>query len=361
MGGKGNAKGTKAAGKGKSTYTGGNRGGGVTKKLTDILDGSSDDSDEDSLLSLIAGDDGKVEGATRKLALAAVLKKKDGSSSGTTKIEVTPTQLAKIKKMMKKEKDVKREKRDAQNNERFIAALRSQGLLRESTDKGDTGTQKTKKAKHTKPSSKDADDDDDDDESDDDGDDEEVPPKKPRLSRVAKLKKRLDDMEGENKELTAHLSALVGRPMTGAEGLLSYSDGEIDDSPAKRTRQSKRAIMAARMLLRKSPYQSPAATPKPSPKATRRVVLKEPESERKETVEETPTKMSCAELMAMAKNRCGTKTKTFHTSTKKQKAQALLDSLSGAIRMVVNSNPGADFTGKAPPAFEEHLKVETLR
>ena len=80
MGGKGNAKGTKAAGKGKSTYTGGNRGGGVTKRLTDILDGSSDDSDEDSLLSLIVGDDGKVEGATRKLALAAFLKKKDGGT-----------------------------------------------------------------------------------------------------------------------------------------------------------------------------------------------------------------------------------------------------------------------------------------
>ena len=78
MGGKGNAKGTN--GKGKHTYTGGNRGGGAAKTLTDIIGGSSDDdSDDDPLLSLIAGDDGKVEGATRKLALAAFLKKKEGS------------------------------------------------------------------------------------------------------------------------------------------------------------------------------------------------------------------------------------------------------------------------------------------
>ena len=82
-------------------------------------------------------------------------------------------------------------------------------------------------------------------------------------------------------------------------------------------------------------------------------------ADHKDKVEETPTKISCAELMAMAKNRCGKK--TFHTQTKKKQAQALLDSLSGAIRLVVASNPGADFTAKVPQAFEEHLEPFVTR
>ena len=289
-----------------------------------------------------------------------MLKKREGSSSGTTKIEVTDSQLAKIKRMMKKEKRDKQDVRDDAREKRLLATLEAKGLLKKSDVASDTGTQKNKKAKTKKSSTKDGDDNDDDDDESDDGDDtEEAPTKKPKLSRV-QLKKVVSEMKEENQDLTAHLSAIVGRPSINNRGIESYSDGEIDGSPAKGTRQSKRAINAARrLLLRKSPTPSPVVTPKPSPKKSTRKVVVVDKSDHKEKVEETPTKMSCADLMAMAKNRCGKK--TFHTQTKKQQAQALLDSLSGAIRLVVTSNPGADFTAKVPPAFEEHLEPFVTR
>ena len=38
---------------------------------------------------------------------------------------------------------------------------------------------------------------------------------------------------GENKEPAAHLGVVAGKPVTSAEGMISYSDGEIDGSSAK--------------------------------------------------------------------------------------------------------------------------------
>ena len=126
MPGKGKNKGG-GKGNGKSNhYTAGNRGGGGAKKLSEIMSSSDSDDSDEPLKALLVGDDTKVDKASKKLLLASYLKKQEYGNSGTQKIEVTSSELATIKKVLREKKKTKKAKKDTERDKNLIAMLKAE-------------------------------------------------------------------------------------------------------------------------------------------------------------------------------------------------------------------------------------------
>ena len=358
MPGKGKNKGS-GKGNGKSNhYTAGNRGGGGAKKLSEIMSSSDSDDSDEPLKALLVGDDTKVDKASKKLLLASYLKKQEHGNSGTQKIEVTSSELATIKKVLREKKKTKKEKKETERDKNLIAMLKAEGLLTKAPSGGNPGAQKSTKTQKKAPDPEDIDDDD-----DDDDEETEVAPKKP--TRNQRMRSRLAESEAESTKLAALLSTITGMPET--EAPMSFSDGELEDSPSRRTRHatrgaSNRAMLAARMHLQSAREKRKASMPPPtpSPKKSTRKVRFDDKVKTETTSEESSGRKSCADLMAMAKA-SKSSGKSFDQMTPKQQANGLLDSLAGAIRMVAVRSPEANFSGKPTPSLAADLEPFVMR